>query len=121
MTDTTNQIASGLGRLAIYWRGAAWQVASAAGINPSQAEILSHLARRGASRQVELAAALGVTAASLSDSVASLVAKGLVVRQPDPKDRRAVQVMLTGEGHPTHWSKLSGRFPRPRPGRCCVH
>lgn len=98
MTDATNQIASGLGRLAIYWRGAAWQVASAAGINPSQAEILSHLARRGASRQVELAAALGVTAASLSDSVASLVAKGLVVRQTDSQDRRAVQVMLTGEG-----------------------
>lgn len=71
-------------------------------MNPAHAEILGHLARRGPSRQVSLAAALGVSAASLSDSVASLMAKGLVARHPDPRDGRTLQVALTEAGTTFH-------------------
>lgn len=95
---TTEELATGLGRLALFWRAASWQAAAVLGLNPTQGEILARLARRGPERQAALAAALGVTAASLSDSVASLAAKGLVERRPDPADRRAVRVALTGAG-----------------------
>ena len=59
---------------------------------------VAHLARRGAARQVELAEVLGVSPASLSDSVASLLRKGLVERRPEPADRRARRVVLTEAG-----------------------
>lgn len=101
MPDHIDELASGLGRIALYWRAGAWQAAAGQGLNPTQAEILTHLARRGPERQVELAAMLGVTPASLSDSVASLVAKGLAERQPDARDRRAVRVALTEAGRAT--------------------
>jgi DNA-binding MarR family transcriptional regulator len=102
MSDPSQQIAAALGRLALFWRTALWQAVAERGLNPAQAEILGHLARRGPSRQVSLAAALGVSAASLSDSVASLTAKGLVARHPDPRDGRAVQVALTAAGTAFH-------------------
>lgn len=98
MPDSSDQIVFALGRLAVLWRSGVWQAAAAEGLNPAQAEILGHLARRGPVRQVDLAAALGVSAASLSDSVASLAAKGLVMRQPDPEDGRARRVTLCAAG-----------------------
>ncbi|OHC52890.1 MAG: hypothetical protein A3D16_03970 [Rhodobacterales bacterium RIFCSPHIGHO2_02_FULL_62_130] len=98
MPDPSDQIAFALGRLAVLWRAGVWQAAVAEGLNPAQAEILGHLSRRGPVRQVDLAAALGVSAASLSDSVASLAAKGLVIRQPDPEDGRARRVGLSAAG-----------------------
>jgi DNA-binding MarR family transcriptional regulator len=101
MRDPAEQIAFALGRLAVLKRAGLWQAAAAEGLNPTQAEILSHLIRRGPVRQVDLAAALGVSAASLSDSVASLVGKGLVERMPDPGDRRARQVSLSPSGQGT--------------------
>src|SRR3989338_5240356 len=98
MPDPSDQIAFALGRLAVLWRAGGWQAGVAEGLNPAQAEILGHLSRRGPVRQVDLAAALGVSAASLSDSVASLAAKGLVIRQPDPEDGRARRVGLSAAG-----------------------
>ena len=98
MPAPSDQITFALGRLAMLWRAGVWQAAAAEGLNPAQAEILGHLARRGPVRQVDLAAALGVSAASLSDSVASLAGKGLVMRQPDPEDRRARRVALSAAG-----------------------
>lgn len=98
MPQPADQIAFALGRLAIFWRAAGWQAAAGGGLNPAQAEILAHLARRGPQRGGDLAAALGVSAASLSDSVASLTAKGAVARSPDPDDRRAALVALTDAG-----------------------
>ena len=99
---TSRQIATGLGRLAVFWRAALWQAVAEFGLNPAQAEILSSLARRGPARQVALAATLGVSAASLSESVASLTAKGLVTRQRDPEDARAVKVALSEAGAALH-------------------
>lgn len=98
MPAPSDQITFALGRLAVLWRAGVWQAAAAEGLNPAQAEILGHLARRGPVRQVDLASALAVSAASLSDSVASLSAKGLVSRQPDPEDRRARRVGLSSAG-----------------------
>lgn len=98
MTDSAQQIAHALSRLALFWRASGWQAAGAAGLTPTQAEILARLAAAGPRRGADLAAALGVSAPTLSDSVATLAAKGLVRRDPDPDDARARRVALTAQG-----------------------
>jgi DNA-binding MarR family transcriptional regulator len=97
MTGPTGQILSGLGRLAAFWRAGQWQTTAALGLNPTQADILARIAVRP-ERGAELAAHLGVTPATLSDSVTALVAKGLAARHPDPDDGRAQRVAPTAEG-----------------------
>lgn len=97
MPNQTDQILFGLGRLASVLRAGQWQAGTKAGLNPVQAEILSRIAIR-TMRPGELAAYLGVSPASLSDSVSSLVDKGLAERQPDPRDGRARRVVPTDGG-----------------------
>src|SRR3989338_7717639 len=79
MPDPSDQIAFALGRLAVLWRAGGWQAAVAEGLNPAPAEILGHLSPRGPVRQGDLA-------------------KGLVIRQPDPEDGRARRVGLSAAG-----------------------
>lgn len=100
-THTELQIAAALSRLGLFLRSAGWQAARAVGLTPTQAEILSHLARRGPTRGAALAEALGVTPATLSDSATALVAKGLAERHPDPADARATLLHLTPDGMAT--------------------
>src|SRR6056297_839975 len=94
----TRQITLALGRLMAYLRGAAWQASWAGGLTPTQAEILTHLARQGPARNTDLAGVLGVTAATLSASARALVDKGLVTRAPDPGDARVRRLSLTARG-----------------------
>lgn len=97
MPNQTNQIVFGLGRIAALLRAGQWQAGSDAGLNPAQAGILSRIADRPM-RPSDLAAHLGVSSASLSDSVSSLVAKGFAERQPDPEDGRARRIAPTAAG-----------------------
>jgi len=96
--ETDRQIATALSRLSLFLRSSGWQAAAAKGLTPTQVEILSHLARRGPMRGAALARALGVSAATLSDSAAALVAKGFAERHADPADGRAMLLQLTPEG-----------------------
>lgn len=98
MTHRIDQLVSGLARIAVFWRAASWQRAAGAGLNPTQAEILAYLARRSSERPVRLAAELGITPASLSDSLTSLASKGLIERLRDPDDGRGVRIVLTHGG-----------------------
>jgi DNA-binding MarR family transcriptional regulator len=59
---------------------------------------LAALERRGACRITELAALQGVAQPSMTALVGSLEQAGLVRRDPDPSDRRAVLVSLTPSG-----------------------
>lgn len=69
------------------------------GINPSQARALRMLARAGHPlRSGALAERLRIQARSGTDVVDALESAGLVRREPDPADRRAVQVALTEAG-----------------------
>jgi len=97
MTDEIDQIAAGFGRLAAFWRASRWQDSAAHGLHPTQAEILARIAV-APERTAALAQALGVTSATLSDSVSALVAKGLAERRPDSSDARAQRVTATAEG-----------------------
>lgn len=105
MPDQTDQIAFGLGRLSALWRADRWRAGAESGLTPTQAEILTRIAARPG-RASDLAAQLGVTPATLSDSVSSLAARGLVTREPDPADRRALLVTPTVAGR-----AVIGRLP----------
>lgn len=98
MDGRVRQITFGLGRIAAVQRAGQWQVAQRAGLVPAQAEILARLAGQSL-RPAEIAAHLAVSAASASDSIKALVAKGLVERRPDPADGRAQRLVLTDAGH----------------------
>lgn len=91
------EILFGLGRVATVLRAAQWQAAGDLGLSPTQAEILGRIALRPM-RPAGIAAHLGVSAASASDSISALVAKGLALRQPDPDDGRAQRLVPTAAG-----------------------
>ena len=63
-----------------------------------QASILDHLDEIEPTTVMDLAAHMGVTAATMSLSIDRLERKGYVVRLKDAKDRRRVHVRLTGAG-----------------------
>jgi MarR family transcriptional regulator for hemolysin len=65
------------------------------GLTAAEARTLSHAARAGAVRQNVLAERMGVEAMTLSSFLDRLEANGLIVRVPDPSDRRAKLVDLT--------------------------
>lgn len=95
---SSDQIGFALGRIATLLRAQAWQQAEPLGVNPTQAAILSRLLARGALRPGALAADLGISQPTVTDAVAALLRKGLVQRQRDPADRRAVLLRLTTAG-----------------------
>jgi DNA-binding MarR family transcriptional regulator len=67
-------------------------------ISPSQARALRVLAHHDGARLSELAEHLHIAARSATEVVDGLEAKGLVLRRPDPHDRRATLVAPTGRG-----------------------
>ena len=67
-------------------------------ISPSQARALRVLGRHGPIRLSELSDHLHIAARSGTEVVDALQERGLVVRSPDPHDRRAVIVELTDAG-----------------------
>jgi DNA-binding MarR family transcriptional regulator len=67
-------------------------------INPSQLRALRVLLRRGGMRLSQLSDHLHIAARSTTEVVDALEARGLVERRPDPDDRRATLVTLTGHG-----------------------
>jgi DNA-binding MarR family transcriptional regulator len=76
------------------------QAGHAQGLNPVQWEALRYLARCNALSHSPGAMAryLGSTKGTVSQTVKSLVAKGLVMKQVDVKDHRGVALHLTNSG-----------------------
>jgi DNA-binding MarR family transcriptional regulator len=70
-------------------------------VTPSQVRairVLSAHGEDGGVRSSELAQDLGIAPRSVTEVVDALEAKGLASRSPDPSDRRAALVSLTGRG-----------------------
>ena len=67
-------------------------------ISYPQFELLRLIERTGRHQVREMAAFLGVSQAAASRSVDKLVRLGLVTRETQPDDRRAVSLYLTGRG-----------------------
>jgi DNA-binding MarR family transcriptional regulator len=93
------RLADGLTRLAAVARQLDWQAAAAAGLSPTQADILRFVANRpGGARLTAAAAHAGVRKATASDALAALTRKSLVRKQADAADGRAVTLKATDKG-----------------------
>lgn len=92
------QAAFGLAQIGTFLRSAQWRAGEEQGLTPTQLDILATLARLGAVRVRTLANHLGVTHPTASDAVSTLQSKGLIEKQTDPADSRAVLVKLTTRG-----------------------
>ena len=68
-------------------------------INPSQFRALRVLSHHGAIRLSDLSGRLHIAPRSATEVVDALESRSLVERQPDPSDRRATLVELTGHGN----------------------
>lgn len=95
--DPARSVAVGLSKLGLALRTHAWEERGRTGLTPTQAQIVSLLASRGALRVGELAKLLAVSQPTVSDAVSALEAKGLVDRRPGA-DRRVQLVALTRGG-----------------------
>ncbi|MEU7182566.1 MULTISPECIES: MarR family winged helix-turn-helix transcriptional regulator [Streptomyces] len=78
-------------------------------LEPAAYGLLVRLADIGAQRATDLAGFFGVGKATMSRQLHALEDLGLVAREPDPADGRAVLVRITDEGR--------DRFSRVREGR----
>ncbi|HEU4567487.1 MAG TPA: MarR family winged helix-turn-helix transcriptional regulator [Marmoricola sp.] len=67
-------------------------------LSRTELALLTTIAETGESRLGTVAACLGVTASVASRQVAALQSAGLIVRRPDPEDRRAELVALSDTG-----------------------
>lgn len=68
------------------------------GLSRTAAATLSRLSTSGPARLTDLAAAEEISQPSMSTLVARLVGQGLVLREADPDDARAVRLSVTAAG-----------------------
>ncbi|MGN9783159.1 MarR family winged helix-turn-helix transcriptional regulator [Nonomuraea sp. ZG12] len=90
------RVTSGLSKIGTVLRSRAWKGAGSAGVTPTQAQALESLRGRPTSLGA-LAARLGVSAATASNAVSTLVDKGLVVKESGA-NKRSVTLRLTEAG-----------------------
>ena len=74
--------------------------ASALGVTRAQWKVLFRLSREPGLRQIELADMLDIEPITLSRIIDRLAEAELVERQPDPADRRAWRLHVTGRAQP---------------------
>ena len=104
-----NRVADGLTRLAAVARQLDWQTAQAAGLSPTQADILRLVSSRPSGVRLTTAAEhAGVRKATASDAVSALETKALVGKFADASDNRAVALKATRKG-----SKVAQEWPSP--------
>lgn len=96
----TRRLRDGLDRICAVMRADQWTIAGTAGLNPTQLHALTFIAGRAEAgvRVGAVAAQLGVTQPTATDSIAALVRKGLLTKHADPEDPRAVSVRTTASG-----------------------
>jgi DNA-binding MarR family transcriptional regulator len=81
--------------LAMYWKIGR---ATKRDMSRSAASVLGTLRDQGSRRVTELAAAEAVAQPTMTTLIGRLERDGLVTREPDPSDARAVRVAVTAEG-----------------------
>ncbi len=95
----SQRIATGLHKIALVLRQAAWEENGRSGLTPTQAQLLTLVAGCDEGRTLSsLAVELGVTPATASDSLSALERKGLVEKRRAAGGRRALAVRPTAAG-----------------------
>ncbi|MES9829380.1 MAG: MarR family winged helix-turn-helix transcriptional regulator [Candidatus Thiodiazotropha sp.] len=101
------RIADGLTRLASVARQLDWQAAEAAGLSPTQADLLRFVVSRPQGTRLTAAAAhSGIRKATASDAVSALERKALVQKHADTADGRAIALKVTSKGR-----KVAQKWP----------
>lgn len=98
------QVMSRVSRIAVLLDRARRDAFAAHGIVSWEFDVLAALRRAGEPYRLtpgQLVRQTLVTSGTMTNRVDRLAARGLVVRTPDPKDRRGVQVGLTDRGRST--------------------
>ena len=98
--DVNKKVVAVLERLSQAFRVLLQEEAQRQSLSPIQARFLVHLLHHDdeLGRVGRLAAEFGLSRATVSDAVRTLEAKGLVRRQPWPRDGRVATLRLTPEG-----------------------
>ena len=97
--QATGRVTHSLLRLSTAMRSQAWEWAESAGLTPTQGEILVLLMqRKHPLRLGDIARETALTAATTSDAVSTLEAKGLIEKRRTAEDGRALAVKLTARG-----------------------
>ncbi|MGN6669613.1 MAG: MarR family winged helix-turn-helix transcriptional regulator [Trinickia sp.] len=97
--QATGRVTHSLLRLSTAMRSQAWEWAESAGLTPTQGEILVLLMqRKNPLRLGDIARETALTAATTSDAVSTLEAKGLIEKRRTTEDGRALAVKLTARG-----------------------
>jgi DNA-binding MarR family transcriptional regulator len=96
----TSRLREGLERVGSVLRSERWSATTELGLNPTQANILAFLAGRKteAIRVKDIAAQLGVSQPTATDSIAALERKELVEKTAAAGDARSVGVKITQQG-----------------------
>lgn len=94
------RVVIGLNKIGLAIKSHSWQDAGQQGLTPTQGQILTLLRSKGLSgmRLSALANELGVSAATASDAVTTLVDKGLAQKTKAIDDGRAIAISLTPQG-----------------------
>jgi MarR family transcriptional regulator, organic hydroperoxide resistance regulator len=71
---------------------------SALGVSPAEGHLLSYLRTYAPCPIVEIVRVFGIRPSTMTSMLERLAERGLLLREPDPEDRRSVRVSLTGEG-----------------------
>jgi DNA-binding MarR family transcriptional regulator len=98
VNEIDHHILIGLEKIGMALKSQSWQDAGQQGLTPTQGQILNLLINTGGIGLSEVAKNLGVTAATASEAIASLVDKGLVQKTRSPADGRAIAITLTNPG-----------------------
>jgi DNA-binding MarR family transcriptional regulator len=95
-----SRLRDGLDRVGAMLRSERWSATTALGLNPTQAHVLAFLVGRNseAVRVKEIAAQLGVSQPTATDSIAALERKHLVKKNVVAQDARSVDVQITSQG-----------------------
>lgn len=111
------QAAVGLEQLATLVRARHWRADDdTPSLPPTQAAVLHMLAAEpDGLRARQIAARLGISAASLSDTLKAIEGKGWIHRKPDPGDRRASLVRLAADGR-----RIARRLRHPERGMAAL-
>lgn len=96
----SKRIGDGLARVAAAMRADEWSAAESVDLTPTQLAILSYLAGRETlgGRVKEIAAHLGVSQPTATDSINALERKAYVVKQASLTDKRSVSVLISATG-----------------------
>jgi DNA-binding MarR family transcriptional regulator len=112
---TPMEVLSRVSRLSHHLDGARRQAFAEHRVESWEFDVLAALRRAGAPYELSpgrLIRETLVTSGTMTNRVDRLVARGLVERQPDPRDRRGVLVRLTDEGRTTVDGALSRLLER---------